>query len=94
MQNALQRLNIGVDYLETLHEITDNDMKVAGNITNDQRFGQQSNALLWFWHIGEPVGASGLQMQECTCAIISLTYWTDEVVVYCVSWLRAKAHFL
>ena len=35
-QSALQWLNIDADYLEMLHKITDNDLKVASNITNDQ----------------------------------------------------------
>ena len=39
-RNALQRLNIDPEYLETLRDITDDELKVAGNITDDQRFGQ------------------------------------------------------
>ena len=40
VQNALQQLNIDLDYLETLQDITDDELKVAGDITDDQRFGQ------------------------------------------------------
>ena len=92
-RNALQRLNIDPEYLETLRDITDDELKVAGDITDDQRFGQRSDALPWFWRIGEPVGSSGPRMQECTCATIPLSFRTHEAVVYRVSWLRAKARF-
>ena len=56
-RNALQWLNIDPEYLETLRDITDDELKVAGDITDDQRFRQQSDALPWFWRIGEPVGS-------------------------------------
>ena len=34
-RSALQQLDIDSDYLETLLNITDNDMKVAGDITDE-----------------------------------------------------------
>ena len=90
----MQQLNIDTDYVEMLCEITDNDLKVASNITNEQRFGQRSDALPWFWGIGEPVDSSGPRMKECRCFTLLLFLATHEVVVYHVSWLRAKTCFL
>ncbi|KAI0245105.1 hypothetical protein BJV78DRAFT_1141358, partial [Lactifluus subvellereus] len=50
-------------------------LKVAGDITDERRFGQWSNALPWFWRIGDINNSSAPRMQE----------------FYRVSWLRAKA---
>ena len=58
-QSALQQLDIDSDYMETLHDITNDDLKVMGDITEENRFGQCSDAIPWFWRIGEPVGSSG-----------------------------------
>ena len=47
--SALQQLDIDSDYLETLLNITDDDMKVAGDITDKNWFGQQADTIPWFW---------------------------------------------
>ena len=65
VQNALKRLDIKPEYLATLHDIGDKDLKVSGDLTDERRFGQQSDMLPWFWMTGEPVGTSGSRMQEC-----------------------------
>ncbi|KAI0245541.1 hypothetical protein BJV78DRAFT_1137879, partial [Lactifluus subvellereus] len=57
-------------------DITDDDLKVVGDITDERRFRQRSDALPWFWRIRDINNSSGPWMQEF--------YW--------VSWLRAKAH--
>ena len=41
-QSALQHLAFNQEYLVTLHNITNDDLKVAGDLTNEQRFGQRS----------------------------------------------------
>ena len=64
-RTALQHLAIDQGYLGTLHDITDDDLKVAGNLTDEWRFGQRSDALPWFWHSGGSIDASGPRMQEC-----------------------------
>ncbi|KAI0251378.1 hypothetical protein BJV78DRAFT_1088145, partial [Lactifluus subvellereus] len=50
-------------------------LKVAGDITDERRFGQRSDALPWFWRIRDINNSSAPRMQE----------------FYRVSWLRAKA---
>ena len=64
----MQRLKTDPDYLATLHDITDDDFKVAGDLTDEWRFGQRSDALPWFWRIGDVDSSSGPRMQECAYA--------------------------
>ena len=54
---ALQRLPGCQEYLEMLQDIMENDMKMPGDITEEHRFGQQSNTLAWFWHQGGDVSS-------------------------------------
>ena len=56
---ALQHLAIDQGYLGMLHDITDNDLMVAGDLTDEWRFGQQLDALPWFWHSGGSINANG-----------------------------------
>ena len=65
-RSALQRLAFDPVYVATLLDITDDDLKVAGDLTDEGRFGQRSDTLPWFWRIGDTVDSSGPQMQECT----------------------------
>jgi len=61
----LQHLPIDPEYLAMLCNITNDDLKVAGDITDEQRFGQWLDTLLWFWRIGEASNLNALRMQEC-----------------------------
>jgi hypothetical protein len=92
-RGALQRLNIDRQYLETLHDITDEDLKVAGDLTDERRFGQRSDALPWFWRFGDTHHSSGPRMQECTHPPFPSDCRTNPHIVYRVSWLRAKARY-
>ncbi|KIM91744.1 hypothetical protein PILCRDRAFT_850 [Piloderma croceum F 1598] len=73
-RGALQCLSIDPEYVATLHDITDDDLKVAGDLTDERRFGQRSDALPWFWRFGDAVDSGGLRMQECT-----YSYWPCAV---------------
>jgi hypothetical protein len=65
-RSALQHLSVDPDYLDTLHDITDNDLTVAADVTDPGRYGQRSDRLPWFWCIGEAGnGSKGPRMQEC-----------------------------
>jgi len=68
-RNALHRLPVDQDYLGTLKDITEDDMKVAGDLTDESRFGQRSDTLPWFWGIGSPDDSNGPRMQECECNV-------------------------
>ena len=96
-RNALQHLHIDPEYLGTLHDITDDDMKVAGDLTDERQFRQRSDTLPLFWRIGREDGSDAPdapQMQECTLNnLMPLCITTNLCLVYYVSWLRAKARF-
>ena len=64
-RSALRRLQIDPEYLATLCDITEDDMKVAGDLTDEGRFNQRSDTLPWFWRIGQGDDSNGPQMQEC-----------------------------
>ena len=93
-RSALQRLQIEPEYLATLHDVTEDDMKVAGDLTDEGRFNQRSDTLAWFWRIGQTDNSDGPRMQECMSDNLTWFYFqTNPCLVYRVSWLRAKARF-
>jgi len=92
-RSALQRLGTDPEYLATLHDITDDDLKVAGDLTDERRFGQRSDTLPWFWRTGNPADVGGPHMQECAYLDCPIVLTTHPPLVYRVSWLRAKARF-
>jgi len=91
--SALQRLPVDTEYLDTLRPITDEDLKVAGDLTDERRFGQRSDTLPWFWRFGEPVDCNNPRMEECMSSPTAWRYPTNPTSVYRVSWLRAKARY-
>ena len=60
---ALQSLSADEEYLCSLQDITDDNLKVSGNLTDERWFGQHSDVLPWFWGFG-PEGGLG-QGSEC-----------------------------
>jgi hypothetical protein len=70
-QKALIRLDIGKDYLSTLQDITPEDMKMAGDVTEENRVGQRSRMLAWFWRLcsDSPIDEVEVnpRMKECEC---------------------------
>lgn len=97
-RRALKRLPCETEYLSTLHDITDEDLKVSGDLTDERRVGQRNDALAWFWRVDGGLGPSEMnapRMHECTYAP-QLHQWplTICLLVYRVSWLRARARFL
>lgn len=72
-RSALRRLPGDHEYLTTLHDITEEDMKMSGDLTEENRFGQRLDTLAWFWrHGGDPDSedASSLRMHECTLLLL------------------------
>ena len=51
-QSALRRLPVDHTYLDTLKDITEGDMKMSGDVTEENRFGQRSDVLARFWRQG------------------------------------------
>ena len=76
-------------------DITEDDMKMAGDITEEHRVGQRSDTLAWFWrHSANREGdnMSGPHMHECEWYPL-YAFQSNICQVYRVSWLRAKAHY-
>ena len=75
-RKALMRLDIDRDYLSTLHDITPEDMKMSGDVTEENRTGQRSSTLAWFWRLGSDVAMEEVEanprMKECECACGSI----------------------
>ena len=69
---ALRHLSVDPEYLATLRDITDDDLKVAGDLTDERRVGQRSDALPWFWRFGDAVESGGPRMQECMCSVCQI----------------------
>jgi hypothetical protein len=46
---------IDQEYVATLHDIMDDDLKVARDLTDERRVGQRSDALPWFWRFGDEI---------------------------------------
>lgn len=80
IRNALRRLPVEVQYLDTLQDITEDNMKMSGDITEENRFGQRSETLAWFWRQGpgpDSGDLAGPRMHECQlshCSCICVKY--------------------
>lgn len=82
-------------------EITRGDLKMPGDITEENRTGQRSDSLAWFWRLAADVNKSEgshlegtSQMQECVYHLDILAYTSsNSFLVYRVNWLRASARF-
>jgi hypothetical protein len=74
------------------------DLVTVKDITMAKHFGQESDSLAWFWHIGPNKDAlTGEWLEECKLKFLLFLIvfgYTDWYIwlVYCVNWLRAKAH--
>ena len=67
-RSALRRLPVDHTYLDTLKDITEADMKMSADVTEENRFGQRSDVLAWFWRQGpnvEEEAVPSVRMQEC-----------------------------
>jgi len=67
----LIRLDIDRNYLSILQDITPEDMKMAGDVTEENRVGQRSSMLAWFWRLGSDSAIDEVKVnprtKECEC---------------------------
>ena len=56
------------------HDITKEDLKMPGDIVEENRFGQQSDKLAWFWRLDFNVEGEEQsdRMKECKWQIINI----------------------
>jgi hypothetical protein len=57
--SALRHLQIDLEYLAMLRDITKDDMKFARDLTGEGQFNQRSDTLVWFWWIGQGDDSDG-----------------------------------
>src|SRR6266481_2309902 len=63
---ALQRLNAPNKVMEIYKPILLKDLTLSGDVVEENRLGQRSDVLAWFWHIGAPNGGQRDEwMEEC-----------------------------
>lgn len=65
---ALIRLDHFPEFLSTLSDITEQDMKMSGDITEENRYGQRSDTLAWFWRLDDCLSGDDQlspRMKEC-----------------------------
>ena len=67
-RESLSRLGASQDILQKYQLIKPNELGVSKDITEENRLGQSSNILPWFWRIGgNQPGPSGIWDEECKC---------------------------
>ncbi len=68
-RQALKQLGVEKDLFKTTYqEITANDLKVSGDLTDFNRYGQKNDRLPWFWHLaGKELAEGSVVMNECEC---------------------------
>ena len=90
-RNALERLGADSATMECYQMLRREDLRLSGDITEENRLGQQSDALPWFWRLdGKDAEEQSDWMQECKCYAL----WKSVLLtflVYRVNWLRAQA---
>ena len=65
-RGALQRLNAPNKVMEIYKPILLKDLTLSGDVVEENRLGQRSDVLAWFWHIGAPNGGQRDEwMEEC-----------------------------
>jgi hypothetical protein len=65
---ALIRLDRFPEFLATLSNITEQDMKMSGDVTEENRYGQRSDTLAWFWRLDDCLSGDDQlspRMKEC-----------------------------
>lgn len=91
-RNALIQLRAGKKILDHFEELSQEDLKMSGDIIEENRMGQRNEKLAWFWRL-DGKGEDDECMKECALFIcinemIGLKF---ICIVYRVSWLRMKA---
>ena len=79
---ALIRLDIDREYLSTLFDITLEDMKMSGDVTEENQMGQRSSTLAWFWRLGSDSAMEEVEinprMKECECDCVKMMVYSDK----------------
>jgi pimeloyl-CoA synthetase len=52
-RKALEQLGASEEVLEKYKPIMQDDLRMSGDVVEENRTGQRSDALAWFWHTGD-----------------------------------------
>lgn len=76
---ALKKLLPGNDNrLAKFQVITKDDLKMHGDVTEENRLGQKADHMAWFWRIDHGQSEhSSIWMQECEFPVISISALVD-----------------
>lgn len=75
-RTALERLGADEDTMERYQELQREDLRLSGDITEENRLGQRSDTLPWFWRIdGKDAEHDDVWMQECKCHVHVKGLW-------------------
>ena len=89
---ALKKLN-GLN--DKLLPLSNEDLKLPSDITEENRIGQKSDSLAWFWKMGQKYENG---MKDCKTILLCFEscfiFILINFIVYKVNWLRARARYL
>ena len=66
---ALVQLRVGKNIMDRFQEITKKDLKMSGDIIEENRIGQRNDKMAWFWRI-DGKKEDNEWMKECTSSIV------------------------
>ena len=70
-RNALERLGAGEELLNQYQEIRKEDLKMSRDIVEENRVGQRSSELAWFWRLDRKRdGDQGEFLKECESGLL------------------------
>jgi hypothetical protein len=93
-RSALEGLGVSSKLLEQYKEIQKKDLKMSRDVVEENRVGQRSWELPWFWRLDRKLDKDRDEfLKECELcgAVLSIDNINILSAVYRVSWLRAKA---
>jgi hypothetical protein len=64
-RKSLEQLQVAQDILQKFLPIKPDDLHITKDITEENRFGQSSDVLPWFWRIGDTQSSSTPWNEEC-----------------------------
>jgi hypothetical protein len=93
-RSALGGLGVSAELLSRYQEIQKGDLKMSRDVVEENRVGQRSSELPWFWRLDTKWDKDrGTFLKECKCCCLTPAQLQSYCFapVYRVNWLRAKA---
>jgi hypothetical protein len=95
-REAIESLGADEEVLNRYKVISADDLKMSGDVVEENRFGQRNDALAWFWRLdGLGQRANDAWMHECEYLKFNREFHplNQNKTVYRVNWHRAKARY-